>query len=135
MKHTLLLILLTFLFISTSSIAQTGPDSKPLENVNPAKFKELLSKKDGILIDLRTPSEIQQGCIKGSVMIDYSDKGFEKEFARLDKSKPTYIYCAGGGRSADAAQYLIEHGFTKVINLEKGFKDWKKQGMEVELMK
>ena len=128
------LTLLLFLFGFLSVFAQTKADPV-IENVGPQKFQELLNKKDGMLIDLRTPAEIEKGFIKGSVMIDYTDKNYEQEFAKLDKSKTMYVYCAGGGRSSSAADYMKEHGFKKVVNLEKGFKDWKKQGLPVELKK
>jgi rhodanese-related sulfurtransferase len=42
------------------------------------------------------------------------------------------LYCAGGGRSADASEILISKGFKHVVNLEKGFADWKKQNFEIE---
>lgn len=128
-------LLAIFLFSSVSVLAQKATDTPVIENVDAKKFNELLEKKDGILIDLRTPGEIEKGFIKGSVMIDYTDKSYEKEFAKLNKDKPTYVYCAGGGRSGDASTYLKEHGFKKVINLEKGFNDWKKQGLPVEIKK
>jgi rhodanese-related sulfurtransferase len=128
-------IFLFALLAPMKSIAQGGPTSTVIENVDPKTFNDALAKKDGILIDLRTPAETDKGFIKGAKMIDYTDKGFEVEFAKLDKNKTTYIYCAGGGRSADAAQYLKDHGFRKVVNLTKGFNDWKKQGMDVEMVK
>ena len=106
-----------------------------VENVDAKTFSEDLQKKDGVLIDLRTPAETDKGIIAGAKLIDYTDKGFENEFAKLDKNKTTYIYCAGGGRSSDAAQYMKAHGFKKVVNLEKGFNAWKKQGLAVELKK
>jgi rhodanese-related sulfurtransferase len=127
----LLLVLITTLTLHAQQAAETNA----VENVDAKQFNELLQKKDGILIDLRTPGEIEKGYIAGSRMIDYTDKNYEQEFAKLDKNKTTYVYCAGGGRSADAAQYLKSHGFKKVVNLTKGFNDWKKAGLPVEVKK
>ena len=135
MKTSKSLLVLAFFLFSLAGIAQKAGDTTVIQNVDAKKFNEMLEKKDGILIDLRTPGEIEKGFIKGSVMIDYTDKSFEQEFAKLNKNKTTYIYCAGGGRSGDAAVYLKEHGFKKVVNLAKGFNDWKKQGMAVEVKK
>jgi rhodanese-related sulfurtransferase len=136
MKTKLILSLFLLMILAPYiSKAQGGPNSTVIENVDAKTFNERIAKKDGILIDLRTPAEIEKGSIKGAKMIDFSDKAYEAEFGKLDKNKPTYIYCAGGGRSADAAQYLKDHGFKKVVNLTKGFNDWKKQGFDVELKK
>jgi phage shock protein E len=127
--------LLLLLLCSFGLKAQTSTTPAVVENVDAKKFSELIAKKDGIVIDLRTPAEIEKGFIAGSKMIDYTDKSYEQEFAKLDKSKTMYIYCAGGGRSADAAEYMKVHGFKKVVNLTKGFKDWKAAGMPVEMKK
>jgi len=130
MKTKILFPIFLFLFL-TPLIGS----AQVVENVDAKTFQEDLSKKDGVLIDLRTPAEIEKGFIKGSKMIDFTDKNYEQEFAKLDKNKTTYIYCAGGGRSGQAAEYLKDHGFKKVVNLTKGFNDWKKQGLEVEMKK
>ena len=63
--------------------------------------------------------------------IDYVD--FEKEADKLDKKKTYYVYCAGGGRSADAAEILVKKGFKNVVNLTGGFSAWKKANLEIEL--
>ena len=43
------------------------------------------------------------------------------------------MYCAGGGRSADAAEILVKKGFKNVVNLTGGFSAWKKANLEIEL--
>jgi rhodanese-related sulfurtransferase len=55
--------------------------------------------------------------------------------SKLDKTKTYLIYCAGGGRSGECADLMKKEGFTHVVNLEKGFDDWKKKGFEVETKK
>jgi len=104
-----------------------------VKNVDAATFKNLVDEKKAELIDLRTTDEINsKGMIKGAKQIDFLDKNAEAEIARLDKKKTYLIYCAGGGRSGDCATLMQKMGFKEVINLEKGFEDWKKKGLEVE---
>lgn len=103
-----------------------------VKNVNASDFKVMLEKQKGILIDLRTPDEIQKGKIKGAIEIDFINADFVKEINKMDKNKFYYLYCASGGRSADAAEMMINEGFKHVVNLEKGFSDWKKQNFEIE---
>ena len=102
------------------------------KNVTAVEFKSLIEKQKGFVIDLRTADEIKKGKIKGATEIDFLVVDFNKEADKLDKSKTYYLYCAGGGRSADAAEILASKGFKHVVNLEKGFADWKKQNFEIE---
>lgn len=107
--------------------------SQKIKSVDAAEFKKLLDEKKYILIDLRTTDEIKsKGTIKGSTQIDFLDKNAEANIQKLDKNKSYLIYCAGGGRSADCAELMQKQGFKEVINLEKGFSDWKNKGFEIE---
>ena len=107
-----------------------------IENVDAASFKKLIDEKKGYLIDLRTDDELKnKGFIKGAAQIDYFKKDAEAVISKLDKNKTYLIYCAGGGRSGECADLMQKQGFTHVINLEKGFDDWKKKGFEVEIKK
>lgn len=121
------------LFIAGVFYAQTNLSN--VSNVDAATFKKYIATQTGPLIDLRTTDEIKsKGMIKGATHIDFLGKDAEAEIAKLDKNKVYLIYCAGGGRSADCAALMQKEGFKRVINLEKGFDDWKKKGYEVEKM-
>ncbi len=125
MKKALTLIAL---FISVISFSQTK-----VENVDAATFKKMIDEKKSVLIDLRTSDELKvKGYIKGSTQINYLDKNSEAVISKLDKSKTYLIYCAGGGRSGECADLMKKEGFAHVVNLEKGFDDWKKKGYEIE---
>ena len=49
----------------------------------------------------------------------------------LDKNKTLLVYCAGGGRSGQAAVWLKEQGFKEVINLQGGITAWNAAGKTV----
>lgn len=125
MKKLLTLILLSLSFGFT---AQTI-----VKNVDALTFKKLIDEKKYVLIDLRTSEEINsKGMIKGAQQIDYFAKDAEELLLKLDKKKTYLIYCAGGGRSGECADLMKKNGFKEVVNLEKGFDDWKRKGMEIE---
>lgn len=108
--------------------------SQKTKNVDATEFKKLVDEKRYVLIDLRTNDEIKsKGSIKGATQIDFLDKNAEANIEKLDKNKTYLIYCAGGGRSADCAEFMQKQGFKEVINLEKGFSDWKNKGYEIEI--
>lgn len=104
-----------------------------IKNVDAATFKKLIDEKKSVLIDLRTTDEINsKGKIKGAQQIDFLAKDAENTISKLDKKKTYLIYCAGGGRSGDCAELMKKQGFKEVVNLEKGFSDWKNKGFDIE---
>jgi len=108
-------------------------NSQTVSNVNAQEFKQQIETKKSILIDLRTPDEIsKKGKIKGAIEIDFFAKNAESLIEKLDKKKTYLIYCAGGGRSEECAELMQKNGFLNVVNLEKGFDDWKRKGFEIE---
>jgi rhodanese-related sulfurtransferase len=122
------IITLILVFISAFSFSQ-----EVIKNVDAVTFKKMIEEKKYILIDLRTADEIKsKGKIKGAKELDFLDKNVEANIDKLDKKKGYLIYCAGGGRSADCADLMKKKGFKEVVNLEKGFSDWKNKGFEIE---
>ncbi len=131
MKQQFLIFIAIFSF-GINSFAQTT-NSTVVTNLSSERFKAIIANdKDGVIIDLRTTDEINKGFIKGSVQLNFLAKDAEQQIDKLDKNKTYYIYCAAGGRSADAAEYMESHGFKRIYNLEKGFSDWAKKGFPVE---
>ena len=121
------LIIFLFAICFFTLKAQTAKD------VDAIAFKKLIDEKKGELIDLRTPEEIKtKGKIKGALEIDFLAKDADDQIKKLDKKKTYLIYCAGGGRSGDCRDLMIKEGFREVVNLSKGFDDWKKKGFEIE---
>lgn len=88
-------------------------------------FQKLSQAKDKQLIDVRTPGEYSEGHLANSVNIDYNGANFEAALDKLDKNKPTFIYCLSGGRSGSALQAFARKGFKLVYNMEGGIMQWK----------
>lgn len=125
--------LLTFLLFLGSFVAVS---QTKVENVDAVTFKKMIDEKKGFLIDLRTDDELKnKGYIKGAAQIDYLAKNAEAVISKLDKNKTYLIYCAGGGRSGECVDLMKKEGFLHVVNLEKGFDDWKRKGFEIEAKK
>ena len=120
--------LFLFAFIICSSVLFS---QNKIENADAATFKKYIDEKKGVLIDLRTDDELKnKGMIKGAIQIDYLAKVAEEKILKLDKKKTYLVYCAGGGRSSDCAEFMEKNGFSHVVNLEKGIEGWKKNGFE-----
>ncbi len=127
------LILTAVISIEYAAFAQSATKSIAVTNLSAERFKAIIANdKNGMIIDLRTTDEIKKGFIKGSVQLDFLAKDAEKQIDKLDKNKTYYLYCAGGGRSSDAAVYMEKHDFKRVYTLEKGFSEWEKKGFPIE---
>lgn len=93
-------------------------------DVNADAFKDLLSKEEGMLIDVRTPEEFGAGHIDGAINIDFRSATFSENIDTLDKSVPVFVYCQAGGRSGQARDMMAEQGFTTIYNLLGGYGSW-----------
>jgi len=122
MKNLIKITTLVFaLFVSASSFAQVPG----YHDVQVGEFEKLAKAGKGIILDVRTPKEYAEGHINGSVNINYFDKDFKDQVAKLDSSKPIYVYCHSGGRSSKAMTIMKGEGFTTIYNLTGGYSAWK----------
>jgi molybdopterin/thiamine biosynthesis adenylyltransferase/rhodanese-related sulfurtransferase len=97
--------------------------------VSPAEAAERLRAPGTIALDVREADEYEQGALRGAVHIP---RGFlELQVAgRLpERHAPVVVYCAGGVRSALAADTLVQLGYTDVVNMAGGFNRWKDEGL------
>ena len=79
-------------------------------------------------VDVREQDEHDQGTIPGSVFIPRGHLESQAETKLLDRDQPIVLYCAGGNRSAFAAETLEQLGFTDVVSMAGGFGRWKNEG-------
>lgn len=82
------------------------------------------------LVDVRTPDEYGVSHLKDAQNICVTEANFKEKVQKLDKSKPVYVYCKKGGRSAKAAKILIEMGFKEVYDLQGGITAWESEGLK-----
>jgi rhodanese-related sulfurtransferase len=110
-----------------------GPGSaQSSQRLTAADFeKKITTVADKTVLDVRTPDEYQEGHLAGAIMIDINKSDFKAKLAKLDKNKPVFVYCAGGGRSGSATEVMEELGFKQVYDLKGGLNAWKKAGKPV----
>jgi rhodanese-related sulfurtransferase len=102
-----------------------------IKKVSVAKFKKAIDDKVGTLVDVRTPEEFAKGHLKGAVNINFKKRTFPDFINAIDKNKPVLIYCRSANRSGKAALIMQSLGFKEVQDLDKGFKAWVAEKMEV----
>ena len=125
MKSKLLsLLLLSFLFLSCQ-----GQTSPAVKTVDVKTFADKLnSTSNPQLLDVRTPAEFSDEHIDNAVNVNWNGDDFVTKANQYDKTKPIFVYCKVGGRSAQAANKLVELGFKEVYNLDGGIMKWKASG-------
>ncbi|GAB2766206.1 thioredoxin domain-containing protein [Rhabdobacter roseus] len=84
------------------------------------------------VVDVRTWDEFRHGHLPQALHMDYRSSDFMQKIALLDKSKPVYVYCLSGGRSAAAAQKLVAQGFTEVYDMQGGYLKWQAAGKPID---
>jgi len=127
MKHLIRKFLcISLLLLALQACAQTKTSLPPEE------FEKQLSDSIQIL-DVRTPGEYNSGHIKKALQADWNDQTeFNRRIAYVDKTKPVYVYCLAGGRSAAAADKMRKMGYTNVYELKGGINAWKAANKSLE---
>jgi rhodanese-related sulfurtransferase/rubrerythrin len=80
------------------------------------------------LLDVRQPREYEEDHLPGAKLVPLPD--LSRRIDEIDKSKPVIAYCAIGGRSRAAAEFLAGRGFDKVYSLKGGINAWEGIGAE-----
>lgn len=83
---------------------------------------------EATFLDVRELDEFEQGTIPDAVFIPRGHLESQAESKLGDKSKPVVVYCAGGTRSAFAAETLQQLGYEDVVSMAGGFGRWKNEG-------
>lgn len=82
-------------------------------NSNNESLKEII-KNGAFLVDVRTPSEFQQGSVVGAVNIPLDR--LSNEIARFKGKTNIVVFCRSGARSSQAKGILEQNGFKNVVN-------------------
>ena len=114
---------------------------KTVPEITAGQVKEQLDQGQvDVILDVREPSEWDQGHIPGAVLAPrgmlewYADPSSPVAKAELiaNQDRRIVVQCASGGRSLLAAETLKAMGYTHVVNMAGGFNEWTKQGFPVE---
>jgi molybdopterin/thiamine biosynthesis adenylyltransferase/rhodanese-related sulfurtransferase len=83
-----------------------------------------------LFLDVREADEYAQGAVPGALHLPRGFLELQVEGRIPDKDRKIVVYCAGGVRSALAAQALGELGYSDVASLTGGFNKWKDEGRD-----
>jgi len=125
--------------ITTSSKAMCEAAEREIETLAIEDAIKLHGRDDVLLVDIRDPRELTRDgkvpgafhCTRGMLefWIDPESPYYKPQFG---EDKKYVFFCAGGMRSALAAQTAHRMGLKPVAHIRGGFGAWKKAGGPVE---
>jgi rhodanese-related sulfurtransferase len=80
------------------------------------------------LIDVREESEYAKDHIPGAISLGKGILERDIEERVPDLAAPMVLYCGGGFRSALAADNLQKMGYTNVLSMDGGIREWREKG-------
>jgi rhodanese-related sulfurtransferase len=91
---------------------------------------------DLILIDVRTPGELEANGVVGVIdqqliSIPLEEMIASKDLWPADKDAEIVVYCGSGHRSTMAMEMLLSYGYSNVTSLSGGFGGWVEAGYPV----
>ena len=97
-----------------------------IREIDPAQAEQQLG--EATFLDVRELDEYEQGMVPGSVFIPRGHLESQVESKITNRDAPVVVYCAGGVRSAFAAETLQNLGYRDVVSMAGGFGRWKNEG-------
>ena len=98
-----------------------------IREVDTATAEQAAAEPGAVVLDVREPDEYEQGALPGAVHIPRGHLESQIENRVADHDTPLVVYCAGGTRSAFAADTLSQLGYTNVVSVVGGFNKWKNE--------
>ena len=100
-----------------------------IRETNVDAIKARLDKGESFtLVDVREESEFARDHVPGAVHLGKGvlERDAEQKLPELDAE--IILYCGGGFRSALAADNLQKMGYTNVVSMDGGIRDWRNRG-------
>ena len=82
-----------------------------------------------VLVDVREDNEWAKDHLPRAVHLGKGIIERDVEEKYPDMATPLVLYCGGGFRSAMAADNLQKMGYTNVISMDGGIREWREKGL------
>lgn len=108
---------------SVSHLVPSPPIPLMVDHCTPSEIVALLAGElPPIILDVREPWEYDLAHVEGSVLVPLAT--LPERANALDPQQSYALLCHHGMRSEMAANWLAQHGFTKLINIDGGIDAW-----------
>lgn len=118
--------LLPFLLLPFLLTACAAEQSKPnvYQQITMEEAVDIMHQESGyIILDVRRSDEFSAGHIPNAINIANEDIGADEIQKLPNKNQLILVYCRSGRRSKEAAQKLVNLGYTNIVEFG-GILDW-----------
>ncbi len=107
-----------------------------MQSIHPAQIDEWLQSASGqtpgvtpVVLDVREPWEMQTASVKaeGFDLVAMPMRSVPARYLELDRDRPIACLCHHGARSAQVVHFLMQNGFSAVVNIHGGINAWSQQ--------
>jgi rhodanese-related sulfurtransferase len=82
-----------------------------------------------VVLDVREPWEVQTAAVQdaqanGFELIHMPMRSVPARYMEMDRHRPIACLCHHGARSAQVAYFLMNQGYTQVVNIQGGIHAW-----------
>ena len=120
----LILILLAVMLLTACGNEKENNQEAVYMNITAEEAKQIMDTETGyIILDVRTQEEYDESHIPGAIVIPNTEIETRAEQELTDKGQLLLVYCRSGRRSKQAAEILVEQGYTNIKEFG-GILDW-----------
>ena len=102
-----------------------------IPQIRPADFSAWVANQasEPMVLDVREPWELETASVKpqGFKFVPIPMGDIAKRISELPTDQPIACLCHHGRRSQQVANYLVEKGFSQVVNVAGGIDAWSKE--------
>jgi rhodanese-related sulfurtransferase len=88
-------------------------------------YKLINDNKEIVILDVRTKEEYDDGHIPGAKLVPLQTLPMKLDDLEEYKDKAVLVYCASGGRSPRAINFLANNDFSNLYHLHRGISSWR----------
>ena len=88
------------------------------------EVEKILENLGGILVDVRSKKEYEEGHINGAISIPEYEIKKKAQILLPNKEMNIIVYCSSGGRSKKAKEELKNMGYKYVYDLYNGYQNY-----------
>jgi len=90
-----------------------------VQTINAVDLKEAMGNNQSVILDVRQRGEHQESHLKNAVFAPLDQ--FLERIHGLDPNKSYFVYCESGYRSMIACSFLLNRGYTNIIDIDGGY--------------
>ncbi len=119
-----------------TAVSKTGSVNSSIEIISPDIIRQMVQKKERIVLDVRPREIYNQGHLPHALSFPLMtfDDDFPQLLNLINSSSPVMVYCSSVActDSHEFAERLKNMGYTDVKVFSGGFRLWQEKGYEIE---